>query len=253
MLAVVAINVLIKDVEKLQDKNIIIEDDYENLLAKNKSMDQKIKEFDRIDGDIKDVEYLLGIRSTKAIDYDNRIDLVKVNTLERKRMLEIIPSGYPLLFHGVTGRYGARIHPILATSEFHPGIDLRAKMRTKIFSTANGIVKYVGGNKKGYGKLIVIDHGYGFTTYYGHLYKFKVKIGDIIGKNQLIALSGNSGLSNGPHLHYEIRFLNKTLNPFHFMKWSIKHYEAIFKKEKRIPWQYLKKLMRKQVALQEQQ
>jgi murein DD-endopeptidase MepM/ murein hydrolase activator NlpD len=216
-------------------------------------MNQKIEEFNKIDGDIKDVEYLLGIRSEKSTDYNNRVDKVKINALERRRMLEVVPNDYPLAFKGVTGNYGSRIHPMLKTAEFHPGLDLRAAMRTKIYAPADGVVKYANNGKRGYGKLLIINHGYGFTTYYGHLYRFSVKVGEVVAKNQLIALSGNSGLSSGPHLHYEVRFLDKTLNPSNFTKWNIKNYETIFKKETRVPWQSLKKLMRKQVILQEQQ
>ena len=113
-------------------------------------------------------------------------------------------------------------------------------MDTEIFATADGVIEYAGlHNKSGYGRLVILDHNYGFKTYYGHLNKVLVKAGEYVKKGDVIALSGNSGMSNGPHLHYEVRFTQRVLNPFLFMKWDIENYSQIFEKEKNVPWQSL--------------
>lgn len=87
--------------------------------------------------------------------------------------------------------------------------------------------------------MIRISHGIGFMTLYAHLKTVKVKTGQFVEKGQLIGLSGNSGTSTAPHLHYEIRFLNKALDPVPFMKWSIGNFESIFHVVKDVPWDYL--------------
>jgi len=105
-------------------------------------------------------------------------------------------------------------------------------------------VEYAGYHRKsGYGKLIIIDNSYGFKSYYAHLGKIKVRHGQVIQKGDLIALTGNTGRSNGPHLHYEIRYMQRALNPFWFIKWTMGNYEQIFEKEKRVPWNPLLELI----------
>lgn len=117
-------------------------------------------------------------------------------------------------------------------------------MRTEIFATADGVVSYVEPNDRGgFGRVIKIMHGYGFQTLYAHLNKTKVKIGQVVKKGDLIGLSGNSGNSSGPHLHYEMRYGTKVLNPRDFIFWDIKNYESIFKKQRRIPWESLVNLI----------
>ncbi len=155
-------------------------------------------------------------------------------------LLQFIPSGSPIEYKGITSKYGYRIHPTLKRKEFHRGMDMRAKMKTPVYATADGIVEWAGLHKKsGYGKLIILQHNYGFRAYFGHLNKIVIKSGKFVKKGDLIAYTGNSGMSSGPHLHYEIRFIGRAINPFWFIKWNIKNYEEIFKKEKKIPWQSL--------------
>jgi len=169
-----------------------------------------------------------------------RVDFTKLTSENIATILQFIPNGSPIEYKGITSKYGWRIHPTLHKREFHPGIDMKAKMRTKVYATADGVIEYAGNHRRsGYGKLIIVDNNYGFKTYFGHLYKIKVKAGEYVKKGQFIALTGNSGLSNGPHLHYEVRFIQRPLNPYYFIKWDINNFNKIFKKEKRVPWQSL--------------
>ena len=121
---------------------------------------------------------------------------------------------------------------------------MKAKMKTPVYATADGIVEYSGLHKKsGFGNLVILQHNYGFRTYFGHLNKVVVKSGKFVRKGDLIAYTGNSGMSSGPHLHYEIRFIQRAINPFWFVKWNVKNYKDIFEKEKKIPWQSLITMM----------
>jgi len=99
---------------------------------------------------------------------------------------------------------------------------MKAKIVTEVYATANGVVEYAGYHRKsGFGRLVVLNNSYGFRTYFAHLGKINVKLGQVIQKGDLIALTGNSGRSKGPHLHYEIRFMQKAVNPFWFIKWTM--------------------------------
>ncbi|MFA4807633.1 peptidoglycan DD-metalloendopeptidase Csd1, partial [Helicobacter pylori] len=102
----------------------------------------------------------------------------------------------------------------------------------------------------GYGNLIKVFHPFGFKTYYAHLNKIVVKTGEFVKKGQLIGYSGNTGMSTGSHLHYEVRFLDQPINPMSFTKWNMKDFEEVFNKERSIRWQSLitiiNRLMQKQ-------
>ena len=111
--------------------------------------------------------------------------------------------------------YGYRIHPIYQTRIFHDGMDFSCDIGTPVYATADGVVKKARW-EKGYGYLIVIDHGYGYETRYAHLKSFKVKQGQHVMRGETIALSGNSGRSTGPHLHYEVRQRERPVNPAHY-------------------------------------
>lgn len=117
----------------------------------------------------------------------------------------------------ITSPYGMRIHPIRRKRHFHCGIDLKARVGTAVYASMSGKVIYAG-RYGGYGKLVIIQHSNGFTTRYGHLSKTKVGVGQRIKQGQLIALSGNTGVSTGPHLHFEIRKNGKPHNPANYIR-----------------------------------
>lgn len=112
--------------------------------------------------------------------------------------------------------FGMRKHPIHGDWRNHNGLDLTADMGTPVYATGDGIVieaKYNGG----YGNVIFLSHGYGFETRYAHLSKFKVMNGQRVKRGDLIGYVGNTGLSTNPHLHYEVLYNNKWINPIYFM------------------------------------
>jgi murein DD-endopeptidase MepM/ murein hydrolase activator NlpD len=112
----------------------------------------------------------------------------------------------------ITSAFGNRIHPIYKVSLFHSGIDFSASEGTRVQSTGDGVVAY-SGYDKGYGQKITINHGFGYKTIYAHLSKSLVRQGQKIKRGEIIALSGNTGISTGPHLHYEVQKDNVKVNP----------------------------------------
>lgn len=114
--------------------------------------------------------------------------------------------------------FGMRIHPILHYKRMHEGVDFRADINTEVYSTGDGVVKFAG-RKGTYGYLLEIDHGFGMITRYAHLSSFAedIKPGKRIQRGDLVAYTGNTGLSEGPHLHYEVLVDDKNVNPMNYL------------------------------------
>tara|TARA_R110000851_G_scaffold104230_2_gene221759 strand:- start:1659 stop:2639 length:981 start_codon:yes stop_codon:yes gene_type:complete len=147
-------------------------------------------------------------------------DLI-INEINTKEfMFASIPSILPIKDFDLTNNkisgFGYRIHPIFKIIKMHTGIDFPAKKGTPIYSTGNGAVIEVQYNRIGYGNNIIIDHGYGYKTLYAHMSKIKVKLGQKIKKGGIVGFVGNTGNSTGPHLHYEVMYNNKKINPLPF-------------------------------------
>ncbi len=112
----------------------------------------------------------------------------------------------------ITSTFGMRAHPIYNLSLFHQGLDISAAEGTNVQTTGDGIVAFAGYDK-GYGQKITINHGYGYKTSYAHLSTLMVHQGQKVSRGDIIALSGNTGVTTGPHLHYEIQKNNIKVNP----------------------------------------
>lgn len=111
--------------------------------------------------------------------------------------------------------FGYRIHPILKFRRFHYGLDFSADIGTEVYATGNGkVVK--AKQVRGYGRHVEIDHGYGYRTIYAHMSELKVRAGQKIKRGELIGLVGNTGMSTGPHLHYEVIKDGKKVNPINY-------------------------------------
>lgn len=113
----------------------------------------------------------------------------------------------------VASGYGWRIDPVYKTRRMHWGMDFTAPIGTEVYATGDGVIEDIETSSWGYGKSVLIDHGYGFKTRYAHLSAFKVKKGDKVRRGDLIGLIGNSGKSTGPHLHYEVERNGQKVNP----------------------------------------
>ena len=147
--------------------------------------------------------------------YDEVVNLVK----NKSEMLASIPAIQPVSNVDLTrmaSGFGMRPHPIYKTIKMHTGMDFSAPTGTDIYATGNGKVVKVQKNRGGYGNLVVIDHGYGYTTFYAHLSRFNVRKGQTVNRGEIIGYVGNTGRSRGPHLHYEVRKNTKPINPVNF-------------------------------------
>ncbi len=137
----------------------------------------------------------------------------------KEKMLASIPAIQPVKNHDlkrISSYYGYRIDPIYKVKKFHAGVDFSAPKGTPIYATGDGKVIRVRRSKRGYGNSIEIDNGYGYITLFAHMSAFKVKKGQKVKRGQIIGLVGNTGKSTAPHLHYEIRKNNHTVNPIYY-------------------------------------
>lgn len=241
--------------KKEQEIRLLTEKE-QKLLTQNRlynlQIQDKVQDIKELSDKLDDIEEIIGIKKDDKHTLIQRATLAKITSSEKKYMFQTIPNGSPLKKTQITGKYGFRIHPVTKKRKFHQGIDLRAKSRTRVYATADGVVRYVQNKNKGnWGRTVIISHNFGFETVYAHLNKSKVKVGDVIQKGDIIALSGNSGRTTGPHLHYEVRYASRILNPKEFMSWNMKNYENIFKNQRRVKWDSLVNLISHQAKGQQ--
>ncbi|MDR0971266.1 MAG: M23 family metallopeptidase [Bacteroidales bacterium] len=128
--------------------------------------------------------------------------------------------------------FGNRFHPILQIKRMHSGIDFSAPTGTEVYATANGQIEDFNMAGSGYGLAIVINHGFGYETLYAHLSKILVKPGDKVVRGDIIGLVGSTGLTQAPHLHYEVHKNQKPVNPvyYFFNDLTIEEYEKVIEK-----------------------
>ncbi|MEK9618470.1 MAG: M23 family metallopeptidase [Flavobacteriales bacterium] len=152
--------------------------------------------------------------SSQSRSFDEVFEITK----EKQKMLKAIPSIQPINNRDLTriaSGFGMRMHPIYKILKMHQGMDFTAPVGTEIYATGDGTVEKVGWTG-GYGKTILINHGYGYKTRYAHCSKFKCKKGQKVKRGDHIGYVGNTGQSTGPHLHYEVFKNNRQINPVNF-------------------------------------
>jgi murein DD-endopeptidase MepM/ murein hydrolase activator NlpD len=132
-------------------------------------------------------------------------------------ILRSLPLTAPIDSYYISSAYGARMDPFNGERAVHEGIDMVSKLRSEVLATAPGTVKFAGW-KGGYGRVVEIDHGLGIVTRYAHLYAINVKVGDVVDYRQEIGKLGSSGRSSGPHVHFEVRYNGRPLDPMAFLK-----------------------------------
>jgi murein DD-endopeptidase MepM/ murein hydrolase activator NlpD len=120
----------------------------------------------------------------------------------------------------ITGSFGERIDPFSGEGAFHRGVDISSEIGAKIVAPADGVVEFCD-LMNGYGRTVVIDHGNGISTLYGHLSGFAVSPGQMIHRGDTLGYVGQSGRSTGPHLHYEVRILNTPVNPYKYLRFTL--------------------------------
>ncbi len=133
-----------------------------------------------------------------------------------RRILDIMPTTMPIKNASRESPFGRRVDPFTNRIAFHAGLDLASRKTPQILAPSNGKVSYAGW-MNGYGNMIEIEHGLGISTRYGHLSRIQVSEGDVVKEGQTIGLQGSTGRSTGAHLHYEVRFNNRPINPAPFL------------------------------------
>lgn len=170
------------------------------------------------------------VRSEGDISYDSETTSELVSEIDQKTQdlqdliskvaarldyLESIPSSYPV-YGTITSPFGTRKNPFGYSYEFHPGIDISVPIGTPVKAAGKGVVTYAGW-LAGYGKVVIIDHGYGIESVYGHNSQILVKVGQSVKRGDIIAKSGNTGRSTGPHVHFEVRVNGNPVNPTKYL------------------------------------
>lgn len=130
--------------------------------------------------------------------------------------LGIVPTMWPVLGE-VTGHFGERLDPFSGEGAFHAGVDIASHYGDEVHASGDGVVTVVD-RRAGYGRLVIIDHGFGVTTWYGHLSAYNVQAGMQVKRGDVIGFEGQSGRSTGPHLHYEVRLYNTPVNPWRYLR-----------------------------------
>lgn len=240
----------------LEQQNKSLRDNYNDLEDELKSVQQQMKELEKRDNDvyraifeaspipdsarakeleakqeiakvekIKDYQLVASITSTldnltnriaaQKKSYDQVEELVK----NKEQLLSHTPAIQPVSnkdLNRIASGFGYRIDPVYKTTKFHAGLDFSAPQGTPIYATANGTVTTAGSTGNGYGNHVVINHGYGYETLYGHMVRVKVRNGQEIRRGEVIGWVGSTGKSTGPHCHYEVHKYGEKIDPIYF-------------------------------------
>lgn len=157
---------------------------------------------------------------TKRLVVESKsLDEIATLAKKKEKLLEAIPAIQPVAnedLSRIASGYGWRTDPFTKVKKFHYGMDFTAPRGTPVYATGDGTVIRADNRSTGYGNHIRIDHGFGYTSLYGHLYKYNVKRGQKVKRGDVIGFVGSTGRSEGPHLHYEIFKDDKRINPINF-------------------------------------
>jgi len=145
-------------------------------------------------------------------DREQKLSILESLLMSRSLHERVMPSGKPVADGWLSSRYGKRNDPFTGKQDFHKGLDFAGKKGSEVITVGDGVVSWAG-KRSGYGNLIEINHGNGYSTRYGHNQKHLVNVGDKVKKGQQIALMGSTGRSTGPHVHFELLQNGKIVNP----------------------------------------
>jgi murein DD-endopeptidase MepM/ murein hydrolase activator NlpD len=168
-----------------------------------------------LDPPSRDPDVTLHALSRSLSDLAARSQRIEAFYADQTALLSHTPSVWPVRGYFSSG-FGSRVDPFTGGKDFHPGIDISAPRGTKAVAPADGVVIAVG-PRGAYGLAIIIDHGYGIVTRYGHLEGYNVRAGQRVRRGDVIGFVGSTGRSNAPHLHYEVWLDDKLQNPIHFI------------------------------------
>lgn len=240
----------------LQQQNENLRDNYSDLSERVQSIQQQMQELEKRDnnvyraifeanpipdsarakeienkqeiaaiGRLKDNQLASSIRNT----LDSLSSRIKIQQASYNEVDELVKNKEQLLAHTpaiqpvsnkdlnrVASGYGYRIDPVYKTTKFHAGLDFSAPQGTPIYATADGTVTTAGNSGNGYGNHVIINHGYGYETLFGHMVRVKARNGQVVKRGEVIGWVGSTGKSTGPHCHYEVHKNGEKINPIYF-------------------------------------
>ncbi|HPG12141.1 MAG TPA: M23 family metallopeptidase [Chitinophagaceae bacterium] len=240
----------------LQRQNRELRDNYYDLRDELQSLDQQMKELEKRDNDVyraifeanpipdsaraKELEAQKEIAIVESIR-DNQLAASVTKTLnnlksravaqqksyvevgelvkDKEKLLAHTPAIQPVSnkdLNRIASGFGYRIDPVYKTVKFHAGLDFSAPQGTPIYATAEGTIKTAGNTGNGYGNHVIINHGYGYETLYGHMVRVKVRNGQAVKRGEVIGWVGSTGKSTGPHCHYEVHKNGQKIDPIYF-------------------------------------
>ncbi len=258
-----------KGLSTLKNENKILREKFSDIMSEYKKLDNQLDNLKNVNDDLRisanlppvsDEERMVGVgggyidnsvdfiadpenlKLQNALNYVDEVSRkiqfekslyqkITLQIKENKKLYAAMPAIKPAK-GTVNDDYGMRLHPILQIRRMHAGIDISADVGTSVYATGAGVVEFVG-YKGGYGLVIEIDHGFGYRTLYAHLSSAKVRVGAKLNRGDLIAKSGNSGLSSGPHVHYEVEHDGVKLNPIEFFFDDFSFFEITNKNKKK--------------------
>ena len=247
-------NILLSEIDALKSQYEVLNEDFSNMSSalttlydRDKNIHRMVLEMDPVDdavwnGGVGGTERYAELKEfsnsgemmaesfvkvdqlkRKLVQQSKSLDAIEREAKKKEEMLAAIPSIKPVRADKLARKvkllsgFGYRIHPIHKVRKMHQGIDFTAPRGTPIQATGNGVVERIEKRTTGYGHNIIINHGYGYKTLYGHMSRFDVKKGERVKKGQQIGLVGNTGSSTAPHCHYEVHYKGTKVNPIHFV------------------------------------
>ena len=240
----------------LQEQNEDLRDNYRQLKDRIESLQQQMKELEKRDNDVyraifeaspipdsaraKELEVKLEIETVRRLK-DNQLVGSILNTLNtltsrieaqkksynqveelvknKEQLLARTPAIQPVSnkdLNRIASGFGYRIDPVYKTTKFHAGLDFSAPQGTPIYATADGTVTTAGNTGNGYGNHVIINHGFGYETLYGHMVRVKARNGQAVKRGEVIGWVGSTGKSTGPHCHYEVHKYGDKIDPIYF-------------------------------------
>jgi murein DD-endopeptidase MepM/ murein hydrolase activator NlpD len=242
--------------KRLQQQNEALQENYLLLDEKSKKLNERLIDLEERDNEVyraifeaspipdsarlaeieqqKEVKLVMGLKrfelensilktmgnlEKRMVFQDRSYDQINEFIKNKEQLLACTPAIQPVSnadLKRVASGFGYRIDPIYKTPRFHAGLDFTAPQGTPIYATANGVVKIAGNKGNGYGNHVVLSHGYGYETLYGHMFKVKVQAGERVNRGEVIGYVGSTGKSTGPHCHYEVHKYNQRIDPVYF-------------------------------------
>jgi murein DD-endopeptidase MepM/ murein hydrolase activator NlpD len=168
--------------------------------------------------------------SVQEYDFLRTTNILALRTRRTRRFLPLnaMPTGFPIAGR-LMGSFGERTDPFSGEGAFHKGVDISAPTGTPIHATADGIVIHADATLSGYGRLVVLDHGGGYQTWYAHLSRFFVHVGQEVRRGELVGAVGSTGRATAPHLHYEVHLGGLVRNPRQFLARAVPFSQTIKK------------------------